>query len=375
MVTKKKVKLKAPVLNVLKVIGVIFIIILGVFIFYRVQINDLKKLGYSEKASKNILAKFKKDDVLNIGKNKTLNKAFESSDYKEKNFNSYAKIKYKDEKYVISNINALIKDGYDNEQITMILAHRTGEEVKEFAKRKKVRYLEEFYTLSYAKIKYYDRYVSYMNNSREDEETSVLLVNLDMDKEDYKDPIEIKKFSYTMLVNKHRCLNKDFRPNDLVTISTDDAKEKGMKANRTAYIAFKNMKKDAEKEGYGLIINSAYRSYDEQQEISDTYKNLYGDAYVEKYVLKPGFSEHQTGLSFDIGSTTANVFISSKEYKCIVDNCYKYGFIYRFKPDFEDITGIRHEAWHYRYVGKDIAKEIYEKDISYEEYYAMHLDK
>ena len=262
MVTKKKVKLKAPVLNVLKVIGVIFIIILGVFIFYRVQINDLKKLGYSEKASKNILAKFKKDDVLNIGKNKTLNKAFESSDYKEKNFNSYAKIKYKDEKYLISNINALIKDGYDNEQITMILAHGTGEEVKEFAKRKKVRYLEEFYTLSYAKIKYYDRYVSYMNNSREDEETSVLLVNLDMDKEDYKDPIEIKKFSYTMLVNKHRCLNKDFRPNDLVTISTDDAKEKGMKANRTAYIAFKNMKKDAEKEGYGLIINSAYRSYD-----------------------------------------------------------------------------------------------------------------
>ena len=375
MVTKKKVKLKAPVLNVLKVIGVIFIIILGVFIFYRVQINDLKKLGYSEKASKNILAKFKKDDVLNIGKNKTLNKAFESSDYKEKNFNSYAKIKYKDEKYVISNINALIKDGYDNEQITMILAHGTGEEVKEFAKRKKVRYLEEFYTLSYAKIKYYDRYVSYMNNSREDEETSVLLVNLDMDKEDYKDPIEIKKFSYTMLVNKHRCLNKDFRPNDLVTISTNDAKEKGLKANRTAYIAFKNMKKDAEKEGYGVIINSAYRSYDEQQEISDTYKNLYGDAYVEKYVLKPGFSEHQTGLSFDIGSTTANVFASSKEYKWIVDNCYKYGFIYRFKPDFEDITGIRHEAWHYRYVGKDIAKEIYEKDISYEEYYAMHLDK
>lgn len=375
MVTKKKVKLKAPVLNVLKVIGVIFIIILGVFIFYRVQINDLKKLGYSEKASKNILAKFKKDDVLNIGKNKTLNKAFESSDYKEKNFNSYAKIKYKDEKYVISNINALIKDGYDNEQITMILAHGTGEEVKEFAKRKKVRYLEEFYTLSYAKIKYYDRYVSYMNNSREDEETSVLLVNLDMDKEDYKDPIEIKKFSYTMLVNKHRCLNKDFKPNDLVTISTNDAKEKGMKANRTAYIAFKNMKKDAEKEGYGLIINSAYRSYDEQQEISDTYKNLYGDAYVEKYVLKPGFSEHQTGLSFDIGSTTANVFASSKEYKWIVDNCYKYGFIYRFKPDFEDITGIRHEAWHYRYVGKDIAKYIHTHNITFDEYYIKFIDK
>ena len=75
----------------------------------------------------------------------------------------------------------------------MILQHGTGEDVKEFAKRDKVRYLEEFYTLSYAKIKYYDRYVYYMDELREDEETSVLLVNLDMDKEDYKDPIEVKK--------------------------------------------------------------------------------------------------------------------------------------------------------------------------------------
>ena len=108
MVTKKKVKLKAPVLNVLKVIGVIFIIILGVFIFYRVQINDLKKLGYSEKASKNILAKFKKDDVLNIGKNKTLNKAFESDDYIEKNFTSYSKIKYQNQENLIKNIMLLV---------------------------------------------------------------------------------------------------------------------------------------------------------------------------------------------------------------------------------------------------------------------------
>ena len=92
-------------------------------------------------------------------------------------------------------------------------------------------------------------------------------------------------------------------------------------------------------------------------------------------MLKPGFSEHQTGLGLDIGSKKTSVFANSAEYNWIKDNCYKYGFIYRFKPKFEDITGIRHEAWHYRYVGKKVAKEIYEKDMSLEEYYAKHIDK
>lgn len=375
MTTKRKLKLKSPIIGILKVIGILLLIVLGCFILYRKQINDLKKIGYSELASKNILLKWKKEDVLEVGKNKTLNVAFESDDYKEKNFDSYSKIKYKDPKYLIENINTLLKRGYNNEQITMILYHGSGEDVKEFAKRDKVRYLEEFYTIDYAKIKYYDRYVKYMDESREDEETSILLVNLDMDKEEYKDPVIVKDFSYEMLVNKHRQLEKDFKPNNLVKISEEDASEEDMMANRTAYVAFKQMKKQAESEGYHLIINSAYRDYDDQKKIMETYKKLYGDGYVEKYVLKPGFSEHQTGLAFDIGSTDTKVFANSDEYTWITDNCYKFGFIYRFKKEYEDITGIRHEAWHYRYVGRKIAKEVYEKKLSYEEYYAMHIEK
>ncbi len=373
MATKKIIKFKPNIMKKLKNMGIILVIILGCFIYYRIQINDLKKIGYSEKAATNIFFKWKKEEVLALGKNKTLNKAFESPEYKEKNFDSYSKIKYTDDKYVISNINNLIKRGYTNEEITMILNHGSGEDVREFAKRKKVRYLEEFYSIDYARIKYYDRYVKYMDEAREDEETSVLLVNLDMDKNEYEDPIIIKNFSYTMLVNKHRKLEKNYIPKNLVTINEEDATDKGMKLNRTAYIAFKQMKKAAEKEGYHLLINSAYRSYQDQEEIAATYLDLYGSAYVDKYVLKPGFSEHQTGLSFDVASADTNIFANSDEYKWIVDNCYKFGFIYRFKKEYENMTGIRHEAWHYRYVGKKIAKEIYEKDLSLEEYYAMNL--
>lgn len=374
MATKRKIKLKSPIIKLFKIVGIIGVIIIGLLFFYNMQISELEKYGYSKKAAKNILSKFKKEDVLEIGKNKTLNKAFESKNYKEKYFNNYSKIKYTDENYLIENINALIKKEYNNEQINIILAHGTGEDVKEFAKRDKVRYLEEFYTVPYAKIKYYDRYVNYMDTEREDEETSIMLVNLDMDKEEYQEPTIIKGFSYTMLVNKHRQLKDGFVPKNLVTISKEDTEHENIKANRTAYIAFKQMKKQAEKEGYHLTINSAYRSYEEQQEVSDDYKKLYGMSYVNRYVLRPGFSEHQTGLCFDIGSTDTNIFKNSDEYKWIVDNCYKYGFIYRFKPEYETLTGIKHEAWHYRYVGKKVAKEIYEKNISLEEYYAIHMD-
>ena len=214
-----------------------------------------------------------------------------------------------------------------------------------------------------------------MNESREDEETSVLYVNIDLDKENYKDPIEVKKFSYNMLVNKHRKLGAKFIPDGLSTIPSSLTSEKGLKANKVAIEEAKKMIADAKKEGMNIIINSAYISYKDQEEVVSTYQKLYGDSYIEKYVLKPGFSEHQTGLGFDFGSTTSKIFVESNEYKWMEKNCYKYGFIHRFKTNYEDVTGIKNEAWHYRYVGKKIAKYCYTNDITLEEYYARFLDK
>ena len=105
MSKKRKFKLKPEAVNILKKVGIVFAILLAIFIFYRHNINDLKKLGYSEKASNNILFKFKKSYVMDIGKNKTLNAAFESKDYKEKNLDNYSKIKYQNHKHLIKNIN------------------------------------------------------------------------------------------------------------------------------------------------------------------------------------------------------------------------------------------------------------------------------
>ena len=374
MLMKKKFRLKKSVVKKLKVVGVILAIILGIYLFYLSQIHSLTELGYSVEASKTILFDFKKEYVLSVGENKTLNAAFESSDYKEKYLDQYTKIEYQNQKHLIRNINTLIEKGYSNDNISMILAHGNDEDVGEFAKRDKINYLEEFFSLDYAKLRNYDRYVDYSNETGEDNETTVLAVNLDMDKENYEDPIIISEFSTDMLVNKHRSLEKDFVPDDLVSIDEEYAADDTQSASRIAVNAFMKMYKAAESEGYHLVINSSYRSYQDQEETCNTYRGLYGDNYVTNYVAMPGFSEHQTGLSFDIGSRDSNIFAESDEYAWIQENAHKYGFIQRFPEKYEAITGFRAEPWHYRYVGEKIATYIYENNISFEEYYAIFLD-
>lgn len=369
-----KIRLKPKFKKILQIIGSIFCVFIGLLLFYSKQIYDLKKIGYSKKASREILFSLKKDYVLSVGKNESLNAAFESSSYKEENLDHYRKIRYFPHKHFIININKLLKKGYNDSDINIIFSHGNDEEVSRFTKREKIRYLEEFYSISYAKLDNYDRYVHYSDDTGEDEETTVLFVNLDMDKNDYEDPVIVKNFSTDMLVNKHRSLTEKFVPNDLVTISKEYASEENLQASKIAVDAFIKMSKAADAEGYSLVINSAYRSYQEQLDLIDFYMNAYGQNYVDKYVAKAGFSEHQTGLAFDIGSRKTNVFQNSKEYTWMEENAYKYGFIRRFTKKYEFITGFRNEPWHFRYVGEKIAKEIHENGMSYEEYWACFVN-
>lgn len=372
---KRKLKLKKPFVIVAKIMLFLLVIMICLLLFYFYQIHTLTSLGYSKMASKKILATFNKKYVVTVGENDTLNEAFESVYFNEKNLDSYSKIKFYDHKNLIKNINTLIEKGYSNSDINLILSHGNDSDVSDFAKRKKIKYLEEFYSISYAKLKYYDRYVNYSNETGEDEKTTVLFVNLGMDNDDYTEAIKVDKFSYDMLVNKHYYIDKDLVATDLVKIDDKYTNGSDHYASKVAVNAFIKMYDDAKKEGLGLVINSSYRSYNDQEELCNEYQQLYGNNYVNKYMAKPGFSEHQTGLSFDIGSLSSNIFANSMEYTWMLDNAYKYGFILRFPKKYESLTGFKNEPWHYRYVGKKIAEYIYENDISYEEYYAMFLDK
>ena len=121
------------------------------------------------------------------------------------------------------------------------------------------------------------------------------------------------------------------------------------------------------------VKNGKIKSYEEQEKIYQETEQKYGGAYAAEYVATPGASEHQTGLGIDMTSQSVVdkqrlVFGDTTEYKWVVENCAKYGFIVRFTEGTDGITGISHEPWHLRYVGKKVAKEIKDQNWTLEEY-------
>ena len=137
--------------------------------------------------------------------------------------------------------------------------------------------------------------------------------------------------------------------------------------------ALTKMYEAAKKEGLELVVNSAYRSYQTQVDTMADFERRFGGQYANEYVAQPGASEHQTGLGIDLTSQSVVegkkiTFGDTDEYKWVIKNCAKYGFIIRFENGTDGITGIAHEPWHLRYVGKDVAKKIVEKEWTFEEY-------
>jgi D-alanyl-D-alanine carboxypeptidase len=378
MAQKRVLKMrKGPriIFRIFIVLVVIFLFLLFSFLYIKHKITSA---GYSDKAAIRIMKEFKIEYAVNNPDNKTLNRAFESDSYKEKNLDKYKQIKFFEQENLIENINVLLEKGYSARDISIILAHGSGSDVTEFAKKDKIKYLEEFFSYDFAKLKYYDRYVNYMNNEGDDEETTIIMVNLDLDKEDYKEPFDVSNdYSLTVLANKHHFLGKNYVPKNLVTVKSEYTidKDDSTKGRKEAVDAAMEMIQAAKKDGLNLLINSGYRSFDDQKEVRDKYLALYGEDYVKKYVVDPGYSEHQTGLAFDFASGNSKIFKESKEYDWMIKNSYKYGFCYRYLKKKENITGIKTEAWHFRYVGKDVSKVMDEEELSLEEYYAIYVDK
>lgn len=172
---------------------------------------------------------------------------------------------------------------------------------------------------------------------------------------------------YLILVNKENSLDKNYIPNNLVMINDIDyiiRKNEPILLEETAYRYLNLLFSDAESHELSLTVFSGYRSYEKQ-------KKLWNNNPDEYYVAKPGFSEHQTGLCVDISTRNTGLTINfkyTKEYIFLKENAYKYGFILRYPENKEVITGYNFEPWHYRFVGVENAKEIYNKKISLEEY-------
>lgn len=131
--------------------------------------------------------------------------------------------------------------------------------------------------------------------------------------------------------------------------------------------AFDEMSADAAAEGLNLYISSGFRSYDYQANLYNRYVSRDGKEAADRYSARPGHSEHQTGLAFDL-NTIDESFEYTPEYEWVAANAHKYGFIIRYPKGKEEITGYIYESWHLRYLGVETATAVYESGLCLEEY-------
>ena len=171
-------------------------------------------------------------------------------------------------------------------------------------------------------------------------------------------------------INGRHYLDEHYKPENLATFNKNCCYEdqKALSAVVDAFVAMQQGCK--EQTNAHLMVNSAYRSYQDQ---IATYKRN-----DKRYVALPGYSEHQTGLCLDITSLQHPEkwsFGKSEEGIWMRENGYKYGFILRYPEKQSQIMGYSYEPWHMRYVGVETAKRIHDEGITFDEYYAFYLDK
>lgn len=221
-----------------------------------------------------------------------------------------------------------------------------------------------------------NRYLEYMT-SRDIEDILLVVqsVNCNLDLDNYHEKADITKESL-MLVNSFYSLDKNYTT-ELVLMEEGYSNYSDSRLNFEAYEHFKKLVDDSEREGYHIRNNSSYRSYLQQEELYNQYLQDYGIEYTEKYVSKPGYSEHQTGYALDVGvlkKFSSTKFENTKEFLWMRDNSYKYGFILRYPKEGRKLFGYGYEPWHYRYVGVDAATYIHEHNITFEEYYSYFVE-
>ncbi len=218
---------------------------------------------------------------------------------------------------------------------------------------------------------YYERYLAYKKlHSDYTDDTIITYVNIGLDREFYTDMEETDMSDgYLIICNKYHKLKDNYVP-DLVSLSGYG----GGQMEKVAAEHFKEMSNAAKKEGIKINNVSGYRSFNTQKSLYNNYVNRDGKAKADTYSARPGTSEHQTGLASDINSVSSS-FENTSAFKWLKVNAHKYGFILRYPKGKEFITGYMYEPWHFRYVGEEVAQVIYEKDITYEEYYATYILK
>lgn len=172
-----------------------------------------------------------------------------------------------------------------------------------------------------------------------------------------------------ILVNEDYYIPEDYTV-ELVTL------DNGERVAKRIFLPLQEMFEAAEKDGVYMVVADGYRSKDEQQEMLDEKADVYQKKVfvkqvamwmAKKWVANPGTSEHQLGIAVDIHGDSVQSS-NADVYVWLSKHAHEYGFVERYPTDKVEVTGIRYEPWHYRYVGEEAASQMFKNGLCLEEY-------
>jgi D-alanyl-D-alanine carboxypeptidase len=268
--------------------------------------------------------------------------------------------------------------GYSESEIEVIKDKLKNENIDDLLTKKYDKEIIEFINEKYFLYKNLEGYLKYKKEHKsEDYKDIIAIINTNANIEwlENQKETDITK-GQLMIVNRIYGLSSEYEPEDIVSVPARYAYN-GVKISDSILDSIMEMIEDARSEGFTFVLSDGYRSYKTQEEIYDSYKKSYGEREADNQVARPGHSEYQTGISFNIVPYN-KVYDNpkeSEEYKWLSENAHKYGFIFRFPEDKTKLTGFDAFTWRLRYVGTEASTIIYNDNLCYEEYYAYYIDK
>lgn len=331
--------------------------------------DEKKNILYSEE----VITIMKEDNVYDeITKkeySKTIEELLKNKNYKPAYLEQYTQINYKETAGFTTLINLLLDKKYSPEEINNILEYASDSTIEKLKEQDYID-LKDYIKISNMEIDKIERYEAYKKVKKVSSEEAVTKVNIGLDIEFYSS-IEIIKDpeSYTTLLNKYRGLPENYTPKDLTPLSINSS----YKLRKEAANAYENMQNAALLDNVKFFPFSAYRTKEYQNRLYTNYVKRDGVTAADTYSARPRHSEHELGLAVDIRSEGLTDNLTDEHYEWMLNNSYKYGFIVRYAKGTTPITGYIEEPWHLRYLGIDVATDVHEKGITFDEYYDLYL--
>lgn len=333
--------------------------------------KEEKNIKYSSEAITIMKEKNIYDDITKMEYSKTVEKMLESGEFKTDYLNDYNKITYQEKEEFTNLVNLFLSKNYTPNEINNIFEYVSDTNQNKLKEMEHVD-LKDYIKISNMEVDKVARYDNYRNQNNVSAQDAVTKVNIGLDLEFYS---EIKTIedpsSYTVLLNKYNGLPDDYVPSDLTPLSINTS----YKLRAKAAESYEKLQSAALLDNVVFYPFSAYRSKEYQNGLYTRYVGRDGKAAADTYSARPRHSEHELGLAVDIRSNGLSDNLTDHDYEWMLNNSYKYGFIVRYAKGTTPITGYIEEPWHLRYLGVEVATDVHEKGITFDEYYDLYLKK